>query len=324
VPPQGYAGLWVPWTYAFWRGPFYPNGSPFTNLIMMCGLVPVWYLTIMLARAPKLFAAKYAAILLGCLGLFVVIMSPDAFGLAGVFAAMPVISAFRWPFRAIPAFQMVLMLLFAVIVVRHAWQPSAIARRLLFVACIGGSLAGYARDLEKFTNPGPSVSWYAGAPLLADPEAWSEPSLQVLRDAGYIANVCANDSIIHAKPRLFFYGTMAAEYDVRTVHLYAVPPFKAYAPLGSTIKGCLQHWDGVRWMLEHGPPAMPQQEMAWDDPRGPLTFEEIVAKTYVGAVVVDLAVEPAVEYFDRSPAWQLLERHERAALYVRRSVVGGV
>jgi len=253
-------------------------------------------------------------LLLG-MGVMVIVLSPNSFHLESVFAALPVLNAFRWPFRGLPAAHLLVVALFFYVAAR-ASQPSHFARLLMFIVAIGGTLAVYGYDLSVVE--GSTVgSWFRGAPLLDDPEEWSPASLKRTR-AGYVANVCSSQALIHAKPRLYFYGNMAPQFGVKTVHAYRVPPSAAYDPLGMSLKGCFQSWAGVRELIERGPKA-PLPEQRWEDPRrGPRSFDEIVRKTYVSAVIVDPRKGAAVRYFSSSPGWQLLEARKAALLYARR------
>ncbi|MBM4319954.1 MAG: hypothetical protein FJ125_08320 [Deltaproteobacteria bacterium] len=290
--------------------------------MLTIGIVPPWYLLITLIRKPRLLARPKILLLLIGLLLMVVVLSPGAFGLQGFFAAIPLLNAFRWPFRAIPAFHLLLLVLFLCVVVEEKAAPGRLARLLLLVTCVGGSLVSIGHDLALAAEPSRVASWYRAAPMLDDPESWSPPAMERLRKAGFVANVCGHDGRIHMKPRLFFYGNMGAMFGVRTLHLYAVPPFKAYAELDMSIKGCCKRWEGVKKLIEQGPQAPLQGEVSWADPRGPLSFAEVVAKTYIGAVVVDVLNDEAMRYFTSTEGWELVEARATASAFVRRKAEG--
>lgn len=317
VPWRAYLGLLWPLGTSTWRGVYFPDGHALTNVVMMCGTVPVWYLGLDLTRRPGAYLTAHMLVLaLGVLGM-VLVLSPGDFGLAHAFAVMPVVSAFRWPFRALPAFHLLLVAVFLTATLDRSAPPSRLWRALLPVLVVGTSLVAFAQDLEKKLQPGPVMSWFAAAPSFDDPETWSPRALAILRRAGNVANACKSEVTFHLKPRLYFYGMLGAEYQVRTVHLYAVPPFKAYAPLGTTIKGCLRKWDGIRRLLEEGPKQPLPSPPRWRDLRGPSDFDEIVRKTFVGAVIVEPSFEAPMRYFTQSAAWLPLERHAQAMAFVR-------
>lgn len=318
VPLQAYVGLFVPTTYSVWRGPFFADGALISNIVMSCGVLPAWYILISVARRPTSLRSRSSLIVLAGVLLLVVVLSPGAFGLEGLFARIPVLNAVRWPFRGTPALQLVVLVLFFIVARSAPTRPRRFVRFVLYALCLGFSLVALSSDLARIPDPVPAHSWFRAAPMLADQETWSPSALAVLRRSGYAANVCRDEGILHAKPRLFFYGFMGAEYGVRTVHAYLVPPPRAYRRLGMSIKGCLSSWSGVRTLIENGPQRPLPGEQRWDDPRGPKDFEEIVSKTYVGAVVVDLRLDRPARYFVKSGRWRLLERRKDAALFVRR------
>jgi hypothetical protein len=316
VPAQSYLGLFLPTTSSVWRGPFYPDGMIATNLLMTVGIIPPWYLLGCVFRQPRVYRQSGALVLLLGMATMVLVLSPGSFGLESFFASLPLLNAFRWPFRALPAAHILVVVLFFYVAARMS-QPTQFARTLMLIIGIGGTIAVFGYDLALATELQPVASWFSAAPLLDDPEEWSPGSLRVLQAGGYVANVCSGENVIHKKPRLYFYGNMGLLFRVKTVHAYQVPPPVAYSPLGMSIKGCCSRWAGVRELIERGPSA-PLPPQRWEDPRGPRSFQEIVAKTHVSAVVVDPQMAAAVGYFSGSPAWKLLEARKRALLFVRR------
>ena len=164
------------------------------------------------------------------------------------------------------------------------------------------------------------LSWYHVTPHLDDAETWDEPVLERLRNAGYIMNLCRSEIPFHRKPRLFFYGNMGALFGVHTVHMYVVPFPVVYAWLGMTVKGCIRSWEGASELIEQGPQKPLTGRVTWENPWGPKNFLEIVAKTYVGAVIVDTEYQQPMQYFLTSPNWQLLARKDSAAVFVRKQI----
>ena len=318
VPLQAYLGLLLPNTYSIWQGPFYPSGIPISNILMMCGIVPAWYLLFALIRSPREFVQKPMIPILVGLGAFVILLSPNAFDLQEFFSKLPVVNAFRWPFRGLPAFHTLFVFLFLVVASesRNAIKPN---REILIpVLCALTCLISLALELDLASARSPVRSWYHAAPRLADSETWSRPSLDVLKKSGYVINACRSEAFFHMKPRIFMYGNMGAEYGIPTVHLYAAPRPRAYAPLGMSIKGCITNLDAVKQMVEKGPQKPLSRPAKWDLAFGPKNFDEIVAKTYVGAAIVENGYKAALEYFVNSGQWQVLEKRAMATAFVRK------
>ncbi len=333
IPLNGYLGLFIPTTLSMWQIPWFSRPAITTNIVLMCGFIPAWYLLAALFRKPALFLRPANAVLAAGILVFVVILSPGALSLADGLARIPLVNAFRWPFRGLPAFH-VLGVFFFIVAARELDQQ---IHRLTALA-IGGLAAamtiaalGHEVNLLTIRNPRlnwfqevmlvrdrtPVTSWYHITPHLDDPEVWDEPTLDRLRRSGFVLNICRSEVPFHAKPRLFFYGNMGAQFKVHTVHLYVVPFPSAYGAFDMTEKGCIRNWDTVRYMIENGP-QHPIGGASWNNPRGPENFMEIMEKTYVGAIVVDKAYEAPMKYLTESIGWTLLADTPLAALFVRK------
>ncbi|HMK35439.1 MAG TPA: hypothetical protein VK463_10255, partial [Desulfomonilaceae bacterium] len=318
VPLQAYLGLLLPNTYSIWQGPFYPNGIPISNILMMCGIVPAWYLLLVSIRSPLLFAQRTAIPLLVGLGVMVVFLSPNAFDLEEFFSKIPILSAFRWPFRGIPAFHTLFVFLFLVIACESRTFFKLNRETLVPVLCALTCVISLALELNLASVRSPVKSWYRAAPMLDDPETWTKPTLDALKTSGYVINVCRSEAFFHAKPRIFLYGNLGSEYGISTVHLYSAPRPRQYAPLGMSIKGCITNLEGVRRMVEKGPQRPLDRPAKWERPLGPKDFDEIVAKTYVGAAIVENGYTAPLEYFLNSDKWQVLEKRNIATAFVRK------
>jgi hypothetical protein len=334
VPLEAYLGLFVPSTLALWRFPWTPRQEVISNVLLMAGVVPAWYILRSIFRTPSVFLQTRIIVLLGGIALLVLMMSPNAFDLSVFFAETPVLNIFRWPFRAIPAFHVLIILLFLWLTVQadsaldRRWQIAAVT------ACIGVSVFGIGYELslmqirdstigwwQEFSisrSRSPVLSWYHITPHLDDPDSWDEQVLRRLRNSGYVINVCRSELPFHNKPRLFFYGNMGPLFGVHTVHMYMVPFPSAYGALGMTVKGCIRDWQAAKEFIEHGPQKPPSTRVEWTNPLGPKNFMELMEKTYVGAAIVDTQYEAPMQYFLTSPNWQLLARKETAAIFIRR------
>jgi hypothetical protein len=175
-----------------------------------------------------------------------------------------------------------------------------------------------ALELNLAAARSPVRSWYRAAPMLDDTETWTKPTLNALKRSGYVINVCRSEAFFHAKPRIFLYGNLGAEFGIPTVHLYSAPRPRQYAPLGMSIKGCITNLEGVKEMVEKGPQQPLDRPAKWDLPLGPKNFHEIVAKTYVGAAIVENGYTAPLEYFLNSDKWQVLEKRNAATAFVRK------
>ncbi len=318
VPLQAYLGLLLPNTYSIWRGPFYPQGITITNILMMAGIAPAWYLLAKLLCAPRVFVTKTIMPILIGLGVLVIFLSPHVFGLADFFANVPVINDFRWPFRGIPAFHTLFILLFLLIALEESTltpKKQALIPALCALTCI----VALGIEFNRAYTPSSMVrSWYNAAPRLDDKETWKASTLDALRSSGYVINVCRSEAFFHQKPRIFIYGNMGAQMRIPTVHLYAAPRPKAYAALGMTIKGCITDLENVKEIIEQGPQRPPVPKPVWSGRFGPENFYEIVAKTYVGAAIVENGHQAALDYFLAAPGWEVIEKRGPATAFVRK------
>jgi hypothetical protein len=333
VPIKAYMGLFIPISYSHWNIDWFEGPVLASNLLLSCGVVPAWYILLAIFRKPRLFIdARHVPLVLGIVVLAVV-MSPNSFGLIHFFADTPILNVFRWPFRAIPAFHVLIVLLFMSLAAELDPSPARLRQIVVVLVCVGCSLiaVGHELSLMKVRDSGmswyeelaaatkmsPVVSWYHMTPRLDDSETWDRKDFEALKNAGYVVNVCRSEIPFHRKPRLFFYGNLGAEFGVRTVHLYVVPFPVAYSKLGMTSKGCITDWQGVKELIENGPQKPLPQGVAWNVFMGPKSFEEITEKTYVGAAIVDTSYSEPMQYFLASPHWRLAAKKDSAALFLR-------
>jgi hypothetical protein len=319
VPLQGYAGLLFPNLYSLWVVPW--ASSPLLSSgILSSGFVPAWFLIFVLVREPLTFTAPRILVLIAGLAVLLPILSPAAFGLSKIFSETPVLNFFRWPFRGLPVFHILLVIVFLILVRESAIRPSRCWKIIIVSVCLCGGLLTVFHEWHLFTSRSPVLSWFRATPLLNDPETWQDSTLRLLQRSGYVANLCSSEIPFHQKPRLFFYGNLGVDYKIPTVHMYMVPLCKAYIPLGMSVKGCIQSWTGLKFLIENGPRKPLEEDFSWDDPRGPADFQELVAKTYVSAVIVDIKLKEPMGYFNASDSWKLVEKRSHAALFVRKAL----
>jgi hypothetical protein len=109
VPLAAYLGLWLPGTASEWVQ--VGVSSTFSNAPLACGFVPAWLIVIGLATRPALFKRPDVLCLIAAILVFIPLLSPAAFGLSELFANTPLLRNFRWPFRGLPAFLVLIVFL---------------------------------------------------------------------------------------------------------------------------------------------------------------------------------------------------------------------
>ena len=319
VPPPAYLGLLLPRTESLW---FHVGAeSVFTNFVMFCGGVAPWFVVVLLAMRPALlFERRTAVLLLGIL-LFVPVLSPAAFGLSSFFARTPVLDLFRWPFRGIPAFHVLLVFLFLTMTMSVQAPLSRLVQAGLVVVCfaVGVYAVGYEFQLAR---PGLATDcWFTTDRYYDDPETWSPSSLARLERGGYLLSIARLDisSAWFEKPRLFFIGNLGAQFRVHTVHRYILAAQSpAYKQVGMYYDGLVYKWEAARRFIESSLPQPGAENVVWENGIGPRDIGELANKTYVAAVVVETVMENPMNYFAQSDEWELLEKRRTAALFVRK------
>jgi hypothetical protein len=333
VPLSAYFGLFLPMTNSVWSFPWFAHPVVLTNLVIASGFMPAWFIVIsVFLRFRFLLLWKNFVLVIGILT-FIIILSPSDLGMVDFFAATPILNVFRWPFRAIPAFHFLVIYIFIVFAKETQFPISRLSQTILIILCCGSSIISFGyelslmqvrdsklnwyQELNASFQRSPLLSWYHTTPHLDSSESWDDSTLNLLRSAGYVLNVCQSEFPFHDKPRLFFYGNLGALFQVHTVGMYVVPYPAAYQPLGMTVKGCIRNLEGIRLLIEQGPKTPPPTKEQWDNKLGPANFMEIVRKTYVGAVIVDKNYKAAMDYFVSSENWKLIAQKESAVVFLR-------
>lgn len=319
VPPAAYLGMLIPLSESTWQ--HIGLVADFTNFPMFCGAVPVWFILGMLIVRPRLAAQPGIASLLVGLFLFVLVLSPAAFGLPGFFARTPVLNYFREPFRALTAFHVLVVFLFLAVATRSEGIGKRSLGALLVGICLAASLLALVREVN-LAEPGfRIISWFATNRYFEDPEAWDERTLARLRSAGYVMNLCRMEprGVWFEKPRLYFTGALGAQFRVRTLHRYVFAgQAEPYRLLGMQSTGLTSNWPAVKDFLDASALSPPSGRVTWKNGIGPMDVPELAAKTYVGAIIVDPAFAEPIEYFKHSSGWELLSTLKSALLFVRK------
>jgi hypothetical protein len=279
---------------------------------MSCGIVPAWGVTLTLFKKPKLLKNKRMIVLMVGLALFVILLSPFAFGLEKVFLRAPVISVFYFPFRGIPAFHVLIIVLFVTLSKRINYQVRVRRQLAILGLCLIGSGAFFYSETSISALSG-LQSWYRINTASGDGEELKPDTLNILRKSWYVLNLVQDggsrdNAAYMTKPRLFLSGNMGTQYGVRTVHHYMTAiPDPAYKALGMNYHGEIHNFEAVKRFLEVSPRRRPHEELSWDDGMAPRDFDELAKKTYVGAIIVETKWQEVLNYFRYQRAWSIVE-----------------
>jgi hypothetical protein len=320
VPLRAYLGLWIPGTESTWT--HIGRVASFTNYLLFCGLVPVWYIFFAIFKKPAIFARVPILCLVAGIILFVPLLSPDALGLSEFFSRVPALNVFRWPFRGIPAFDLLLVFLFLAVAKEMQIPQQPLAGALLVFVCFMAGILSVSNELRIAVPGYNQISWFITNRYYEDPERWDEGALEKLRSSGYVVTLSrrAVRGVFFEKPRLYFSGNLGAQYRVCTVHRYLFgAQAEAYNELGMHYSGQNNNLNAVKRFLASSLTKPPDIRLLWDNGIGPKDFKELAAKTYVGAAIVETSFKEPMDYFLTSPQWRLLESRPSASLFLRVS-----
>ncbi len=318
VPLRAYLGLWIPGTESTWT--HIGRVASFTNYLLFCGLVPAWYLLFAIFKKPAVFARAPVLCLVAGIVLFVPLLSPDALGLSGFFAGAPVLSVFRWPFRGVPAFDVLVVFLFLAAAKGVRIPKLPLAGALLVFVCFTAGILSVSNELRIAVPGYNQISWFVTNRYYEDPERWDERALEKLRSSGYVVTLSrrAVRGVFFEKPRLYFNGNLGAQFRVCTVHRYLLgAQSEAYSELGMHYSGQSNNLEAMKRFLASSLIKPPDIRPHWDNGIGPKDLGELAAKTYVGAAIVETAFKEPMDYFLNSPRWRLLESRPSASLFLR-------
>ncbi|MBI5568883.1 MAG: hypothetical protein HY914_02970 [Desulfomonile tiedjei] len=319
VPLQAYLGLLFPQTYAVWQ--HFGTKMLLTNFMLFCGGVPAWFALVGFVRRPDLLKQAGMVVLLAGVGLFVLVLSPASFGLSDFFAETPVLTLFKWPFRGVPAFHVLLVVIFVRLTKELHFPRSHGAGMLLVAACLVMSVYSVTNEFQLTRGADLTTSSFATNRIHDDQETWKRSTIDRLRSGGYLMNVSQRQvrGIFWEKPRLFFAGNLGAQYKVPTVHRFLMgSQSPAYEQLGMHYMGQTGDFEAVKAFLSASLQAPPPAEPRWENGIGPKDLTELAQKTFVSSVVVEAALKEPVEYFRTSPAWEQVEARDTAWLFIRK------
>ncbi len=327
VPFGAYVGMLLPLTHALWvqvDGKTYE----FSNLLLFCGGVPVWFILVLAVREGRVFVTSRALyLILGAL-LFIPLLSPGALELEQFMSQTPIFRIFRWPFRGLSAFHVLMVLIFLVLSAHVHYRLRKWLQAALIAVCLVMAMAAV---FEEYRLAIPSrqgkkvdvVSWFVTNHFYDDPRGWDESTLNKLRSCGYVMNL-GTRSLPFAywtKPRLFFTGNLGAQMKVPTVNRYVLgAQANAYRQIGMEFSGLIYHWPLAKAFLESSAKKCLKEHQEWANGIGPRDVCELAEKTHVGAVVMEASerLREPMAYFMGSKDWTLVATRPSAMIFLRR------
>jgi hypothetical protein len=238
--------------------------------------------------------------------------------LHSVYAGLQIVKSFRWPFRGITAFQLLVVFLFFRLAAGGDVGGWPRFRSCLVALSVALGIAGLGQEVRLQWTRGALPSWFMMHSLYLDRQSWDEVTLERLRAAGHVLSFVRSQALWHGKPGLVFTGDLGAQFKVPTVGHY---PFGVVSPVhqqvGMNEYGMIVDWERGRTFLLASRPKPHDGSVEWRNGIGPESFEEFAAKTYVGAVVVENRWTEPMKYFGQSPDWRLLGETQGVTLFVR-------
>jgi hypothetical protein len=319
IPWDAYSGLFIPGSATSWKIPWLPLQS-FSNFPLSFGAIPAWFILFVFIRKPSLLRAPTIIPLIAGTVLFVVLMSPHELGLSEVFHDTPLLNQFYYPFRAIPAFHVVLLFLFLTMVMTLKNSVNQVLQVFLVVATVFCLLFPLYYDVTLVHAKEKVSSWFRTNDFFSNRAQLKDSSLEKLRRAGYVLSLSRpNDSGPYRWfPALFLHGNMGPQFGISTVHLYIPGYFpQAYRHLGMNGRGQMLDWLKAKRLIEQSPRRPLTEVQQWENGIGPKDVGELTAKTFIGGVIVQTEWREPMRYFLNSPAWKLIERNRFASVFVR-------
>lgn len=318
VPLKAYLGLLVPGTQSTWT--HIGRVASFTNFLLFCGLIPAWYIVVAVFRKPAILRRGPLLCLVGGIVIFVPLLSPDALGLSRYLSQIPGLNAFKWPFRGIPAFDVLLVFLFLAAAKELRVPSNPLSGALLVFVCFMAGVLTVSNEL-RIAAPGyDQISWFVTNRYYEDPESWDRRALEKLRSSGYVVTLSRREvrGVFFEKPRLYFAGNLGAQFQVPTVHRYLFgAQAEPYRELGMHYSGQNNDLEAVKRFLASSLKSPPEIRPRWENGIGPKDLKELAAKTYVGAAIVETSFKKPMDYFLSSPQWRLLESRPAASAFIR-------
>jgi hypothetical protein len=325
VPFQAYLGLLFPDTYSLWTL-FRSVRWLLSNNLLFTGIVPAWWIAIFLIRKPRVVLQPMIGIQLAGILCFMVLMSPESFGLADFFSRTTLLNYFRYPMRALPAFQVALICLFLTMVRLVPTKITGPFLTLLPLLVLVFSIQMLNRELTAYTSRKSPTSWYRVVAEFKDQESWKISTLEVLRTSGFVLTLCRDApplvrQLYFDKPRLFFHGNLGAQYQVRTVGSYMMfQACKACQEAGMDYRGRFIDWPRAENLIKTSTAQPLAGPVEWASGIAPESVAELAEKTYIGAVIVEATWPEPLAFFRHSDDWRLLDENQWAAVFTRATI----
>ncbi len=191
-----------------------------SNAILHVGMVPVWYSIFILCRDRSACLFRTVAPLILGIVVFVAILSPHQLHLSSLWASLPGANIFRHPFRALPAFLVLVMVLFLVLAAATRVPGKRSLQALLVAASVAGGIFAVGGEFWRGVTQKSTDNWFWLTAPFSDTESWDPATLEKMRNAGNVLSLCQNGTLYFAKPRLFFHGNLGAQYRVPCLSIY--------------------------------------------------------------------------------------------------------
>lgn len=319
IPFDAYSGLFVPGSSTVWKVPWLPS-KPFTNMLLSFGAIPAWFILFTFIRRPQLVKIPAVIPLIVAVLLFVALMSPHDLGLSQIFHDTLILNLFSLPFRGIPAFHVLLLFLFATLTLRLDNPLNRTVQIFLVAATIFCGTIFLTYDVTRIHAKGSVSSWFQTNDYFSNRDRLKDATLKRLQQSGYVMSLSRpNDAGPYRwVPAIFLHGNMGAQFGIKTVH-FSLPGLlpSAYRSLGMNGRGQVLNWPKVKEFIERSPQTPPAEKPRWANRIGPKDFNELVAKTHVGGIIVQSDWKEVLNYFMQSPAWTRLEQNRFAWVFVR-------
>jgi hypothetical protein len=324
VPLQAYAGLFAPYGHSYWSILWANEPVLLSNAILHVGMVPVWYSVFILCRDRSASLFRTVAPLIVGIVVFVAILSPHQLHLSSLWASLPGANIFRHPFRSLPAFLVLVMVLFLVLAAATRAPGKRSLQALLVVACVAGGIFAVGGEFWRGVTQKSTDNWFWLTAPFSDTESWDPATLERMRRAGNVLSLCENGTLYFAKPRLFFHGNLGAQYRVPCLSIYMFgQQCTAREEIGMHYRGVVQDWDKAKDFLSISLARPSTHAMRWENGIGPQSLAELAAKTYVGVVVVERAWKDPMTYFQSSATWKRLAETPYVVAFVRNAPRNG-
>lgn len=317
VPLVSYVGLFVPNTYSLWV--LWSTFRLISNGVIHMGLVPSWFVLIAFCRNPSLLLRAHILVQVVGLLFFVIVMSPSDLYLDNFFSSTPVLNTFRYPFRALPAFQVLLVYLFMDTATEFLLARKRLWGEVMVIITVVSGLHMIGFELRKENQLDVIRGWFGQTATFRDQESWKSATLDYLRRCGFVAVLADTRRGYFNKPRLFFHGNLGAQFGIKTVGSYMMGyPCGACEKAGMDHRGCFVKWPPAKNFILTSAKKPRAGSIGWDNGIGPQSIAELSEKTYVGAVIIDTNWTEPISFFKESQEWRLLDQNEWASIFVRR------